>query len=92
MTKREQIIALANECGMNASPAPGDKAALGRSVPLPWLETFFHAAQKLERASHKPQCNECTAWVKAEADNKEWIEGVARGKEIIAKLAAKDKP
>lgn len=40
------------------------------------------------RAESKPNCRECTKWVKEQADNKEWIEGVQRGREICEQLAA----
>jgi FtsZ-binding cell division protein ZapB len=42
------------------------------------------------KATSKPNCRECTAWVKEQADNKEWIEGVKRGREICAALAKQE--
>ena len=38
----------------------------------------------------RPHCKECAKWTKEQADNKEWIEGIKRGKEIIAVLALKE--
>ncbi len=35
----------------------------------------------------KPNCQECAKFVKQQADNLEWVEGVKRGHEIIRKLA-----
>lgn len=43
------------------------------------------------RAESKPNCRECTKWVKEQADNKEWIEGVQRGREICEQLVAAKK-
>lgn len=41
----------------------------------------------------RPHCRECAKWAKAQADNKEWMGGVVRGREIVAQLAAAgDKP
>ena len=36
----------------------------------------------------RPHCRECAKWAKAQADNKEWMDGVVRGREIVARLAA----
>jgi hypothetical protein len=40
-------------------------------------------------AESKPHCKECTKWRQEQADNSEWIKGVAEGRRIVEKLAAK---
>ena len=41
-------------------------------------------------APAKPNCKECAKWVQEQSDNKDWIDGVARGKKIIEQLAAQE--
>lgn len=43
-----------------------------------------------QQGEHKPNCKECAKWSKEQADNREWIEGVAKGRRIVEKLAAKE--
>ena len=45
--------------------------------------------ERLKALQSKPTCKECDKWRKDKADNHEWIEGVKRGKEIVASMAAK---
>lgn len=61
-----------------------NKAEYARSMYLMHEE----AKAEIERlkATSKPNCSECTTWVKEQADNKEWIEGVKRGREICEQL------
>ena len=35
----------------------------------------------------KPNCKECARWMQEEADNNEWIDAVAKGREICRRLA-----
>jgi hypothetical protein len=35
----------------------------------------------------KPNCTECANWAKEQADNREWIAGVKKGREIVEKMA-----
>ena len=46
--------------------------------------------ETVEECARKPNCKECAAWEKEQADNREWIEGVAEGRSIVEKLAAKE--
>jgi hypothetical protein len=46
-------------------------------------------SQFAQEQEAKPTCKECAKWRKEQADNHEWIEGVKRGKEIVAAMAAK---
>ena len=47
-----------------------------------------NAALKKDAANSKPNCRECTKWAKEQADNREWIDSVARGKVICKQLAS----
>jgi len=55
-----------------------------------------YAGELLQRAQHfiettldvsKPNCNECAKWAKEQAENREWIAGVKKGREIVEKMA-----
>lgn len=50
----------------------------------------YTAAPSTKPAEHKPNCSECAKFVKEQADNREWLEGVAEGNRIVAALAAKE--
>jgi hypothetical protein len=55
-----------------------------------------YAGELLQRAQHfiettldvsKPNCTECAKWAKEQAENREWIAGVKKGREIVEKMA-----
>ena len=55
-----------------------------------------YAGELLQRAQHfiettldvsKPNCTECAKWAKEQAENREWIAGVKKGREIIEQMA-----
>ncbi len=66
MTTREDIIRMAREAGMKASVGKTDKDgvyhpfinALGKDVPIEWLERFFELASAAEREACAKVCEE----------------------------------
>ena len=54
-----------------------------------------HAGELLQRSQHfiettldlaKPNCTECAKWAKEQADNREWIAGVKKGRKMVDRM------
>ena len=51
-----------------------------------WMNTYV-INWSIDNRS-KPHCKECKTWLKQEADNKEWMEAVVRGRKICEQIVA----
>lgn len=67
------------EYGFSVYLRPGFKPLFAQSAP--------QVAQQAEQV-RKPNCAECAKWAKEQADDKEWHGSVARGREIVSRMAA----